>query len=172
MDAETITAAAAAGKAIVNLVRDLRGSGPNPPVEQMTDQLIGLQSILMEVQSEALALQNENAELRRQLAEIEDWTAEKENYELTAVGSAYVFSLKPDKTGIEPHWICGSCFERRRKSLFVFEAEYPNNLNHGYDRWVCVGCESRIQVPEGAKPGNVRGNHPQGPPLSSRVVRG
>ena len=172
MDVGTITALAAAGSAIANLVRDLGGSGPDTTVDQMTDQVIGLQSLIMKVQSEAFALQYENSELRTQLAEIKDWTAEKEKYELTAIGStAFVYSLKPDEKGIEPHWICCSCYEANRKSLLVFESVYPTNPNFGYDCWVCLGCKSRIQVPEGAKPDNVRtSNHPKASG-SGRVVR-
>lgn len=85
MDVATITALATAGRALANLIKDLKETGSNPTLDQMTEQVIGLQSLIISAQSEAFVLQGQNADLAKQvtdletqLAKMKDWTAEKE----------------------------------------------------------------------------------------------
>ena len=149
MDVATITGLATGVSTLVNLIKDLRGTEPNPTFDQMTEQVIGLQSLILSVQSEAFALQTENAELRAQLAKIRDWTAEKDKYEMKAIqGRAYVYALKPDMEGKEPpHWLCSACFEANRKSLYSFETYFRRDAV-----WKCSHCESRLSIRRDATP--------------------
>ncbi len=157
MDVATITALATAGSALANLIKDLKMTESNPTLDQMTEQVIGLQSLIMSVQSEAFVLQGQNADLAKQvtdletqLTEMKDWTAEKDKYEMKAIGgTGFVYALKPDTNSTEPpHWLCCACYEANRKSLVVFEGNEPR----AYDAWKCSRCDARIRVRRGETP--------------------
>ena len=154
-----ITALATAGSALLNLLKDLKGTEPNPAFDPMTEKVIELNSRIMDVQSAALALQGQNANLAKQVTDLEtqlaktkDWEAEKKKYAFIPVGStAFVYCLKDEYVGpMVRHWICCSCYEANRKSILVLE---QSNLHlDQHDTWICHGCNSRIRVDTGLNP--------------------
>ena len=153
-----ITGLAAAGSALFNLLKDLKGIESNPTFDSMTEQVVGLNSRIIDVQSAALELQGQNADLSKQVADLEtqlakmkDWDAEKQRYELRAIGdTAFVYALKPDvETTEPPHWLCCGCYEANHKSFLVVGTL---RAERGYIPWKCSQCNFYVMVSWNDKP--------------------
>ena len=156
----------AAGKAIVDSIKaaitlSKELSSSRLIQDEIRDKLTQMSNQLMEAQGEALTLQIRQAELVSRNRFLEDeverlkrWSVQAENYELKSINNmAFVYCLKGNVDSSEtPHWLCQSCFDNCKKSVFQF---MENEL--GYSSWLCPSCKCRIRTYQGATP-----HHPEG----------
>jgi hypothetical protein len=95
--------------------------------------------------------------LEKQVADFEKWETEKQWYDLKQVDvGAFAYSLKPDAPGTEvPHWICTTCYQNRKISIFLQQALRIRSPGEQRDIWVCPVCSTKIGVSPGVHPGQV-----------------
>ena len=109
-------------------------------VAELNSKIIDVQQGLFQLQEERRTLIEKNSSLEKQITDFENWEVEKEKYELVQVAPGafgYMEKLNGKNTN-PPHWLCTTCFENRRKSIFQ-----PTNAI-SFSVYQCVPCGTKF----------------------------
>jgi len=116
-----------------------------------------LDQTYMALREEYGRLQEENEVLREDNKKFKAWDTENNRYKLRDFGGkTFAYELDPEKAnGEEPHLLCPTCFQKKRKSIIQF----TRKLGNGQDSYRCSPCNEYIYLGEAKYEPNPPGRH-------------
>jgi hypothetical protein len=112
---------------------------------ELNDQIIPLQSIILDLQTQHSELIDTKRKIEQKLIEYENWNKEKANYERKRIHDIWVYVPKPDSDlPQENYWVCENCMDNKRlKSVFQL-----TERAHTADVYKCQNCPTvEIRIP-------------------------
>jgi hypothetical protein len=141
--ASTISSIKTSGEILKSLRELNKGVEVNEKIIALQTEILSLQGNFLQFQASYAELNQENQELKRKLIEKLEWEVEKTSYVLKNLEDDR-FVYEPITNGAVKHWLCVTCFEKRKKSILQ-----KYNSGHTHDYYRCHECSYEMIVSNG-----------------------
>lgn len=141
MDIATALSAISSAKEFASLIISRKiDSAVTEKAIELQSAIIGLQSVILEVQGENQSLVLENRGLRETIERASRWDEDAKAYELTKAAEGVFVYVAKDKSLTEASpWLCVSCFESRQRGILQ-----RIDQDYGGTRYCCSSCKAEI----------------------------
>lgn len=121
----------------------------NAQLIEFQTALIGLNSMVANVQQDNVNLRREKDAAEEALKRMQDWSVTKQRYAMaTPFRGCTVFALRKEMSGGEPaHYLCAACFTKGRGSILQgYEGKATKTGGREYGHFYCNECRSEAHT--------------------------